>query len=85
MLDKGSSAFGDETVTIRFATLENPEIFGRMYQAGYPDEVVANLPFLDGRRKKVKLRRCGLKFWEEGKTKPFESVEHRKKEPWAIK
>ena len=53
MLDSGS-AFGDETLTIRFATLENPEIFGRKYPAGYPDEVVANLPFLDGRRKRVK-------------------------------
>ena len=45
MLDS-ESAFGDETLTIRFATLETPEIFGRKYPAGYPDEVVANLPFL---------------------------------------
>ena len=45
MLDSGS-AFGDETLTIRFATLENPEIFGRKYPAGYPDETVANLPQL---------------------------------------
>ena len=59
MLDSGS-AFGDETLTIGFVTLENPEIFGRKYPAGYPDEVVANLPFLDGRRKRVKSRRCGL-------------------------
>ena len=59
MLESGS-AIKDETLTIRFATLENPEFFGRKYAAGYPDKVVANLQFLDGRRKRVKLRLCGL-------------------------
>ena len=59
MLESGS-ALEDKTLTIRFATLENPEIFGRKYPAAHLDEVMANLPISDGRRKRVKFRRCGL-------------------------
>ena len=44
MLDSGS-AFGDETLTIRFATLENPEIFGWKYPAVHIDEITAKLTF----------------------------------------
>ena len=53
MLELGFE-FVDETPTIELVALETPEIFGRKYPAGYQDEVVANLPFLDGRRKRVK-------------------------------
>ena len=59
ILDSGS-AFRDKTLTIRFATLENLDIFGRNYPAAHLDEVMANLPFLDSRRKRVKSSRCGL-------------------------
>ena len=54
------SAFRDETLTIRLATLQNPEILGRKYPATQLGEIVANLAFLDSRRKRVKLRLCGL-------------------------
>ena len=59
MLDLGS-AFGYETLTIGFVTLENPEIFGRKYPAVHIDEIMAKLTFLDSRRKRVKFRHCGL-------------------------
>ena len=59
MLDLGS-AFGYETLTIGFATLENPEIFGRKYPAVHIDEIMAKLTFLDSRRKRVKFCRYGL-------------------------
>ena len=38
MLESGS-AFEDETLTIMFATLENPEIFGRKLPAARLDEI----------------------------------------------
>ena len=41
------SAFRDETLTIRLATLQNPEISGRKYPATHLGEIEANLPFLD--------------------------------------
>ena len=63
MLDLGS-AFGDKTLTIRFVTLENPEIFGRKYPVIHLDEVMANLTFLDSRRKRVKFCRYGLNLVE---------------------
>ena len=44
MLDSGS-AFRDETLTIRFATLENPENFGPKYPAAHQEEITANLHF----------------------------------------
>ena len=59
MLESGS-AFEDETLTIRFATLENPEIFGRKYPAAHLEEIMANLPFSDSRRNRVKFRQRGL-------------------------
>ena len=37
MLDS-ESAFGYETLTIRFVTLENPEIFSQKYPAAHLDE-----------------------------------------------
>ena len=43
MLDSRST-FGDENLTIRFATFENPENFGRKYPAAHLDEFIANLP-----------------------------------------
>ena len=59
MLESGS-ALEDETLTIRFATLENPENFGRKYPAAHPEEITANLPFSDSRRIRVKFRQRGL-------------------------
>ena len=59
MLELGS-ALEDETLTIRFATLENPENFGRKYPAAHPEETTANLPFSDSRRIRVKFRQRGL-------------------------
>ena len=46
MLDWGS-AFGDETLTIRIAILENLEMLGRKYQVGHLDENTAFLRFFD--------------------------------------
>ena len=46
MLEPGS-AFEDETLTIRFVTLENPENFGRKYAAAYPGEITVILSFFD--------------------------------------
>ena len=61
MLEFGSD-LEDKTLTIRFATLENPEIFGRKYPAAHLNEIRANLPFLDSRRKRVKFRHYGLGY-----------------------
>ena len=44
MLESGS-ALEDETLTTRFTTLENPEIFGRKYPVAHLEEIMANLPF----------------------------------------
>ena len=55
MLDSGS-AFGDETLTIRFVTLENPENFGRKYPAAHPGEITAILSFFDSGDKRVSFR-----------------------------
>ena len=41
MLESGS-AFEDETLTIMFATLEIPEIFGRKYPDAHLEETMAN-------------------------------------------
>ena len=46
MLDWGS-AFGDETLTIRIAILENLETLGRKYQVGHLDENMAVFRFFD--------------------------------------
>ena len=54
------SAFRDETLTIRLATLQNLEILGRKYPATHLGEIEANLPFLDRCWKRVKFCRCGL-------------------------
>ena len=59
MLESGSALEG-ETLTIRFATLENPEVFGRKYPAAHLEEIMANLPFSDSRRNRVKFRQRGL-------------------------
>ena len=59
MLESGS-ALEDETLTIRLATLENPEVFGRKYPAAHLEEIMANLPFSDSRRNRVKFRQRGL-------------------------
>ena len=58
------SAFEDETLTIRFVTLENPEIFSRKYPAAHLDEIMTNLPFSHSRRKRVKSSHCGLRWTE---------------------
>ena len=59
MLDSGSD-LEDVILIIRFATLENPEIFGRKYPAAHLEEIMANLPFSDSRRNRVKFRQRGL-------------------------
>ena len=59
MLESGS-ALEYETLTIRFATLENTENFGRKYPAARLEEIMANLPFFDSYRKRVKFRQRGL-------------------------
>ena len=59
MLESGS-ALEDETLTIRFVTFENPEVFGRMYPAAHLEEIIANLPFSDSRPNRVKFRQRGL-------------------------
>ena len=41
------SAFRDETLNIRLATLQNLEISGRKYPATHLGEIYASLPFLD--------------------------------------
>ena len=46
MLDWGS-AFGDETLTIRIAILENLDMLGRKYRVGHLDENMANFRFFD--------------------------------------
>ena len=61
MLESGS-ALEDETLTIRFVTLENPEIFSQKYPAAHLDEITTNLPFSDSRRKRVKSGHCGLRW-----------------------
>ena len=61
MLELGS-ALEDETLTIRFVTLENPEIFSQKYLAAHLDEITTNLPFSDSRRKRVKSSHCGLSW-----------------------
>ena len=38
VLESGSAS-EYETLTVRFATLENPENFGRKYLAAHPDEI----------------------------------------------
>ena len=58
MLESGS-ALEDETLTIRFATLQNPENFGRKYPAAHLEEIMANLSFLDSRRNRVEFRQRG--------------------------
>ena len=55
MLETGSAS-KDETLTIRFATLENPENFGRKYPTAHQEEFTANSPFSDSRRIRVKFR-----------------------------
>ena len=55
MLELGS-ALEDETLTIRFVTLENPENFGRKYPAAHPDEITAILSFFDSGHKMVTFR-----------------------------
>ena len=59
MLESGS-ALEDETLTIRFATLQNPENFGRKYPAAHLEEIMVNLPFSDNRPNRVKFRQRGL-------------------------
>ena len=59
MLESGS-ALEYETLTIRFATLENPENFGRKYPAARLEEIMANLPFFDSYQKRVKFPQRGL-------------------------
>ena len=61
MLESGS-ALEDETLTIRFVILENPEIFSRKYPAAHLDEITTKLPFFDSRRKRVKSSHCGLSW-----------------------
>ena len=58
VLESGS-ALKYETLTVRFATLENPENFGRKYLAARLEEIMANLPFLDSHRNRVKFRQRG--------------------------
>ena len=59
MLESGS-ALEDETLTIRFAALENPENFGRKYPAAHLEKIMANLPILDSHRNRVKFSQRGL-------------------------
>ena len=59
LIGKSVSALEDKILTIRFATLENPEIFGRKYPAAHLEEIMANLPFSDSRRNRVKFRQRG--------------------------
>ena len=59
MLESGS-ALEYETLAIRFATLEKPENFGRKYPAARLEEIMANLPFLDSHRNRVKFSQRGL-------------------------
>ena len=61
MLDSGS-AFGDETLTIRFVTLENPENFGRKYPAAHPGEITVFLSFFDSGDKRVGFRPLRVKL-----------------------
>ena len=59
MLELGST-LEDETLTINFATFENPENFGRKHPAAHLVGTTASLPFSESRRKRVKFRRRGL-------------------------
>ena len=61
MLDSGS-AFRDETLTIRFVTLENPENFGRKYPAAHLGKIMVILSFFDGGDKRVTFRPLRVKL-----------------------
>ena len=52
MLESGS-VFGDETSTIRFVNLENPENFSRKYPAAHPGKITVILSFFDSGHKRV--------------------------------
>ena len=56
----------DETLTIRFAALENPENFGRKYPAAHSDEITAILSFFDSRHRRDSFRPVRIKLTQVG-------------------